>query len=409
MRKPSKLVISLLSAGLLLGLAGSPASAARHHVRAHDVQTCAKLAREHVSCLAIRRELSVDGVAAHATSPTMLLEPSGRAAFGLEALRKAYGVRVKGAKGFTVVVVGAFHAASAFADLNYYRSTWGLAPLVDCTVSSQTGVQCFKQVHQDGSPSIGKTDDAGWAQETVLDVEMVTAMCTSCSITVVEADSSSFSDFNKAVEQSIAQPGTLAISNSYGGTEVSERSYQAYEHAFQHGITVVASSGDAGFGVSSPASFRHVIAVGGTSLFTKDSGNYASESAWKGSGSGCARGLAPEWQDGAKTHCAGKAIADLAAVADPATGVAVFYDGDWLVFGGTSASAPIVAGLFAAKHKTSGVAGGNASAGSRIWSSTKSLHDITSGSNGGCELFCSAGLGWDGPTGLGTPKGTGGF
>jgi len=339
----------------------------------------------------------------------MLQEPSGRAAFGLEALRKAYGVRVKGAKGFTVVVVGAFHAASAFADLNYYRATWGLAPLADCTVSSQIRVQCFKQLHQDGTPSIGKTDDAGWAQETVLDVEMVTAMCTSCSITVVEADSTSFSDFNKAVEQAIAQPATLAISNSYGGSEVSEKAYQAYEHAFQHGITVVASSGDSGFGVSSPASFRHVIAVGGTSLFTKESGSYSSESVWKGSGSGCSRGQAPEWQERTKTHCSGKAIADLAAVADPATGVAVFYESEWLVFGGTSASAPLVAGLLAAKHKTAGVAGGDASAGVRMWTTAKSFHDITSGSNGSCELFCSAGLGWDGPTGLGTPKGTGGF
>jgi subtilase family serine protease len=242
-----------------------------------------------------------------------------------------------------------------------------------------------------------------------MDVELVSAMCTSCSITVVEADSTAFADFNKAVEQSILQPGTVAISNSYGGPEVSEKPFQAYEHAFAHGITVVASSGDSGFGVSSPASFKHVIAVGGTSLITKASGTYSSESAWKGSGSGCAKGSAPEWQDSTKTRCQGKAIADLAAVADPATGVAVFFDGEWLVFGGTSASAPIVAGLFAAKHRTAGVAGGKLTGGAMLWGGQKILHDVVSGTNGSCELFCSAGVGWDGPTGLGTPKGTGGF
>ncbi len=409
MLKPSKLVISLLSVGLLLGFSGSVASAAAHHVRAHDVHTCAKVTRGHAGCLAIRRNLLIDGVVPHVSSPSALLEPSGRSVFGLDALRKAYGVRLKGAKGFTVVLVDAFHAASAFADLNYYRGTWGLPPLADCTNSPVAGASCFRQVHQDGSPSVGATEDVGWAQETVMDVELASAMCTSCSITVVEADSTSFADFNKAVEQAVALPGTVAISNSYGGPEVSEKPFQGYEDAFAHGITVVASSGDSGFGVSSPASFKHVIAVGGTSLFTKDSGNYLSESAWKGSGSGCARGPAPEWQLSAKTHCQGKAIADVAAVADPATGVAVFFDGEWLAFGGTSASAPIVAGLFAAKHNTLGVAGGKLTGGELVWSSQKAFHDVVSGANGTCALYCSAAIGWDGPTGLGTPKGTGGF
>ena len=122
-------------------------------------------------------------------------------------------------------------------------------------------------------------------------------------------------------------------------------------------------------------------------------------------------GRASQWQTAATT-CDGKATADVSAVADPHTGVAVYdsyaYQGasGWLVFGGTSASSPIVAGVY-------GLAGNASSVnyGSFPYSHTSSLFDVTSGSNGSCPTtqWCNARTGWDGPTGLGTPNGAGAF
>jgi hypothetical protein len=97
-------------------------------------------------------------------------------------------------------------------------------------------------------------------------------------------------------------------------------------------------------------------------------------------------------------------------VADPATGVAVYdstpYQGmsGWLVFGGTSAGAPIIASVFALSGRTTGYP-------AALYSHAGSLYDVTTGSNGSCSptQLCHARAGWDGPTGLGTPHGTAAF
>jgi subtilase family serine protease len=404
-----KIGLKLLVAGLGMALviAGSGvASAAGHRLKAADHRSCSVAAEGSVGCLAIRRTVSVNGIVPRASSPRALIEPNGQGVFGAKALRKAYGITALGSATRTVAVVDAFHAATALSALNAYRAAWGFAPLAAC--GSGSG-QCFSQITQDGSSSTGNTTDDGWAQETVLDVEMATAMCPNCSIAVVEASTAAFADFNTAVGTASNLPGVVAISNSYGGPEVSESSYGAYESAYQKGIAVVASAGDSGFGVESPASFQHVIAAGGTSLYVSASGSYSSESAWSGSGSGCARGPAPEWQLAALTHCAGKAIADVSAMANPATGVAVFYDGQWLIFGGTSASSPIIAGILAVKHNYGVAANGFKSAGQVIWDNRALLHDVTQGSNGSCRNYCKSQKGWDGPSGLGSPSGTRSF
>jgi subtilase family serine protease len=153
--------------------------------------------------------------------------------------------------------------------------------------------------------------------------------------------------------------------------------------------------------------------VGGTSLNRATGGRGWSESAWSGAGSGCsAYNPKPSWQTAA-TGCGKRAVADVSAVADPNTGVAVYdstrYQGwsGWMVFGGTSASAPIIAGVYA-------LAQGSTSAtdpASRPWANPGALNDVTTGSNGSCPtaVWCHAGTGWDGPTGLGTPNGTAAF
>ncbi len=409
-RKTLKKAITTLLI-LTAGVAGvsSEASAASHKYKAKDRRTCAVAVAGQVGCLAIKRTVSVNGIVPRAATPKALVEPNGKSVFGLKALRQAYGVSALGQKSNTIAVVDAYHSESAFSDLNAYRATWGYAPLTNCSSGAATGTQCFSQLTQNGQSSTGPTTDEGWAQETVLDLEMATAMCPNCSLTVVEASTAAFDDFNTAVAEASNQPGVIAISNSYGGPEASEADYPAYEAAYQKGIAVTASAGDSGYGVESPASFRHVIAVGGTSLYVTAKGKYLSEAAWSGSGSGCAKGPAAEWQLTSVTHCSGKAIADISAVANPATGVAVLFNGQWLIFGGTSASAPIIAGILAVKHSY-GVPGSNSvSAGQLIWNNGAKLHDVSSGTNGSCRKFCKSAKGWDGPTGLGSPRGTSGF
>jgi hypothetical protein len=149
--------------------------------------------------------------------------------------------------------------------------------------------------------------------------------------------------------------------------------------------------------------------VGGTTL-TNDptTGRGWSETAWSGAGSGCsAYAPKPSWQQDA--GCPRRALTDVSAVADPATGVAV-YDGygasGWLVFGGTSVAAPIIAGVYALAGNTSSV-----TYGSSPYSHPDSLNDMASGGNGSCSpvYLCTAGPGYDGPTGLGTPNGIGAF
>jgi subtilase family serine protease len=174
---------------------------------------------------------------------------------------------------------------------------------------------------------------------------------------------------------------------------------------------ITASSGDSGYGVEYPAASKYVVSAGGTSLTRTSSGGW-SESAWSGAGSGCsADDSAPAWQATWATKCSNKAVADVSADADPNTGVAVYdsfrYQGlsGWLVFGGTSVASPIIASVYALA--------GNAATNPQGNLNTGTLNDITSGSNGNCpsatSLWCTAGTGWDGPTGLGSPNGTGAF
>jgi subtilase family serine protease len=326
--------------------------------------------------------------------------PSTPSGYGPTDLRDAYNLTAT--SGGTVAIVDAYDDPTAEADLGVYRSQYGLPA---CT--SANG--CFTKVDQRGGTQYPRVD-TGWAQEISLDLDMVSAICPDCHILLVEADSASFTDLAAAVNHAASVPGVVAISNSYGGSDSPEM--DAYDHP---GIAITASTGDGGYGVESPASFDSVIAVGGTSLNHAKNGTW-SETAWSGAGSGCSADNAkPSWQTSA-TQCNGKANADVSAVADPYTGVSV-YDSTksrgmsgWMVFGGTSASSPIIASVYALASNTGAGAAVDYPA-SYTWGHAGQLNDVTSGSNGTCSttVWCHAGSGWDGPTGLGTPNGTGAF
>ncbi|MDX6308921.1 MAG: hypothetical protein QOI06_1967 [Nocardioidaceae bacterium] len=361
---------------------GVPATHRNAHV-------CGAPASGRAGCLAIRHDrLDANGMVVPNATP---------AGYGPADIRSAY--NLTGSSTATVAIVDAYNDPTAETDLTTYRNQFGLSP---CTTANG----CFKKINQTGGTAYPRTN-GGWAQEISLDLDMVSAACPGCHILLVEATSNSFANLAAGVTYAATKvPGVVAISNSYGGSDSAETS--AYNHP---GIAITASTGDGGYGVESPASYPHVVAVGGTSLRRASTSRGWTETAWSGAGSGCSTiNAKPSWQTTA-TQCNGKANADVSAVADPNTGVAVYdstsYRGSvgWLVFGGTSASSPIIASVYAQSGNTAGYPA------SYTWAHTSSLNDVTSGSNGTCSpsVWCHAGTGWDGPTGLGTPNGTAGF
>jgi subtilase family serine protease len=376
---------------LAVGLvAASSATAAPTHPAAHVRHVCSTTpAAGYAACQASFVTTSTTGAAPAAAAPSGL-NPAD--------IRSAYNLNSASSGGKTVAIVDAYNDPTAEADLGVYRSQFGLSA---CTTANG----CFRKVNQTGGTSYPPTD-AGWATEISLDLDMVSATCADCKILLVEATSASFANLGAAVNYAAGQ-GVAAISNSYTGSDTAQTS--AYNH---QGIAITASTGDSGYGFGSPASFDSVVAVGGTSL-TRASGTTRgwSETAWDGAGSGCSTlNAKPSWQTSA-TQCSGKALADVSAVADPNTGVSVYdstpYQGSsgWMVFGGTSASAPIIGSVYALGGNLSGYPA------SYTWGHASGLYDVTSGSNGSCSpsVWCTAGPGWDGPTGLGTPNGTTAF
>jgi len=263
---------------------------------------------------------------------------------------------------------------------------------------------CFDQVDQNGGHNFVGSN-LGWNQEAALDLDMASAICPNCKIVLVEGNSNSFGNLAIAVNTAANLPNVIAVSNSYGGGEGGTASFESsYDHL---GIAVTASTGDSGFagGVQFPASSPHVIAVGGTSLVRDGSARGWTESVWSGAGSGCSSVYAkPTWQH--DPSCSRRMVGDVSAVAAPSTGVSVYAPtgagSAWLVFGGTSVSAPIIAGVYALN-------GGFVTYGSDPYGDTADLFDVTTGSNGSCggTYFCTGKVGYDGPTGLGTPNGFG--
>jgi len=333
--------------------------------------------------------------------------------YGPAELQQAYNLTTASAgngRGRTVAIVDAYDDPSVVSDLSAYRAQYRLPPV--CGGRAVRGCITFTKVNQRGVPFPLPSADPGWSQEISVDVDMVSAVCPDCNILLVESDSATFQSLGKA-EDTAAAAGPVSIGNSFGSGEF--RSETNADQHFQHpGIAITAAAGDDGYGVQWPASSPDVIAVGGTTLApARGSARGWSETAWSGDGSGCsAIEPQPGWQSRIHTlraQCAGRAVADVAAVADPDTGVAVYDTFDlpgWSVFGGTSVSTQIISAVYALAGGGSGPTG----ASGLYAASPRGFFDVTTGSDGSCgSLLCTATAGWDGPTGLGTPDGTGAF
>ncbi|MFB7667688.1 putative Ig domain-containing protein [Kitasatospora sp. NPDC056138] len=380
----------------------APSATAAGHSPASGVATkrlCAAPSHPgEMACLALAR---TDVAPKPSLAPNAT--PSG---LGPSDLTSAYKLPSSAGSGATVAIIDAQDDPNAESDLATYRSQYGLPA---CTTANG----CFKKVDQRGGTSY-PTADSGWAGEISLDVDMVSAVCPNCHILLVEADTADMNNLGAAVNEAVAL-GAKYVSNSYGGSEDSTDPSSDSSYFNHPGVAITVSSGDSGYGVEYPAASQYVTSVGGTSLSRASNARGWSESVWgtssggDGAGSGCSSyDSKPSWQS--DSGCAKRTVADVSAVADPATGLAVYqtYGGSgWAVYGGTSASSPIIASVYA----LAGTPAAGTYPASYPYAHASSLNDVTSGANGSCSpaYLCQAGTGYDGPTGLGTPNGTAAF
>jgi N-acetylneuraminic acid mutarotase len=350
-------------------------------------------------------------------SPTKLgVRPNADAPVGYAPadLIAAYNLPADGGAGATVAIVDAYDNPNALADLTVYRAQYGLPALA----AGQ-----FRKVNQRGVEGSYPTPDEDWAGEIALDIDMVSAVAPKANILLVEADTANFEDLGASVNQAVAM-GATYVSNSYGsnysstpGSGEDPTETQWTDAYYNHpGVAVVASSGDSDTGVSFPAASAAVTSVGGTAL-VRDTGTTRgwSESVWHneygGPGSGCSL-YEPKPAFQTDTGCAKRAVADVSAVSDPVTGLSVYntYGSSstgWAQFGGTSAASPIIAAVYALGGGVPAASAPN----SFPYAKPGALNDVTGGTNGTCTpaYLCTAGPGYDGPTGLGTPNGVAAF
>lgn len=376
-----------------LAAPGAPPPVVQHQLH----RACGAPSPGAVACNAV---VNVPVAATGEAVPQAVTPQDVPAGYGPADLQSAYKLpSATAGGGQTVAIIDAYDNPKAESDLAAYRSQFGLGA---CTTDNG----CFRKVGQFGNPVL-PAPDAGWAAEISLDLDMVSATCPNCKILLVEANDPGIINIGFAVNTAVSL-GATVISNSYTSTS-SIFDFLLDFFFYNHpGVPSTASSGDNGFGVGYPAASQFVTAVGGTSLNRTQGPRGWTETAWAGSGSGCAvfDGKPPAQHD---PGCGSRTVADVSAVADPNTGVAVYdtyNQPGWGVFGGTSASAPIIAGTYALAGN-----GRTVNNASQAYSHPESLFDVMSGSNGSCggSYLCTSGPGFDGPTGLGTPNGVGAF
>lgn len=313
--------------------------------------------------------------------------------------------------GQTIVIVDACGDSSIRTDLTQFDATFHL-PNATLKISHiGPGPNCHK---------------AGWSVETALDVEWAHTIAPGARIHLVLTDSGTNSVMFSAWNYSLTNHLGNQISDSWGGPGGCDATTKSYLfQAEKQNVTVLAAAGDggawgAGTGVAPfmPADCNRVLTVGGTTLHVAASGGYGSETGWSYGGGGYApRFPEPSYEVSANISDSYKALAkpDVAAVADPSTGVWVYDSslGGWGTVGGTSVACPIWAG-FVADINTLRAANGYAPLGDfesylygHVYGSggssgnySKTMHDITKGTNG-----WSAGKGWDPVTGLGSMNG----
>lgn len=317
-------------------------------------------------------------------------------------IRTVYNLPSTGGSGI-IAIVDAYDYPNALRDFNVFSQQFGLPQQSTANGATSSQNTVLQVMYQGGVRPRGNT---GWNQEAALDIQWAHALAPNAKIVLVEAQSSSYADLFAAVDLAVSLH-PAQISMSWGGNEGSGQT--AYDSHFNlSGPIFFAATGDQGGVTSYPSTSPYVVAVGGTSVTLNADGSLKSETGWSGGGGGTSSvyTTVPDFQSGVANIGAGRSVPDLAADADPNTGVAVYApynsrSSEWMVFGGTSVSTPCMAAMvnLASVKYTSTTTFLQA-----IYSTAAqpNFRDITVGSNG---FPCLPG--WDFVTGLGAPKGTG--
>jgi hypothetical protein len=410
MKTVSVVVLGVAATSLLSVSAVVPAASATGSGQV--VSLCGAPAAGHVTCL---------GLLSRAPSGAKPdgADGGGPIAFGPADLQSAYNITsaasTRGA-GQRIYVSVAFNDATLEPDLTTYRNNYGLPA---CTSASG----CLQVLNQDGHATPlppNASAQSGWATQTAVEVDMISAICPHCGITVMEADDDEGTGLLVDIATATSLGAKFVVipwgSGEDNGDVTDDATYFA-----SRGVAYVAAGGDQGYGVDWPASSPDVISVGGTHLVpTGGSGRGWMETAWTGtssqggSGSGCSslETAKPSWQSVIPTAvCAHRADNDVAAVADPATPVRIYdsSEGGWQAIGGTTVGAAIIAAVYA----LAGTPPASSHPAALPYADRSALNDVTSNAvhpiTCSQPLLCNASAGWDGPTGLGTPNGLAAF
>lgn len=360
-------------------------------------------------------------------------DPTG---LGADDLAKAYGLEHAASANGTIAILDAAHypPAKLESDLAAYRSQYGLPP---CTIASR----CLTIRNMTGGrtlPPKPVTDrDKLFTQyigvETALDVDMASAACPRCSIIELQLPLNAglsgtpqhvhhaTSEFGVAAETAVAMHAN-AITISYGFKSDRFTDTRAPARSLdQPGVAITAASGDTKYNGTKglwPGVVRTIISVGGTTLTAADNARGFTEAAWRFASSSCAPHLGPAvgQPKSVSVNCNGlRASTDISAAASNIAMYDTYVPSshqpyEWLAVGGTSASSPFIAGIAARAPANPDISGPNT-----VYAAPPSaFNDVTTGANGTAARctddgfttkLCLAGVGWDGPTGVGTPKG----
>src|SRR5437879_1014584 len=341
-------------------------------------------------------------------------------------------------KGQTVVDIVSFGSPTLQQDMNVFDQQFGLPP-IQLQIIAPLGTKPF-------DPS--NKDMVGWAGETTLDVQIIHAIAPGANIVVLTSPVAEtegvvgLPEFRQLEQYAIDHHLGNIISQSWGASEATladtagRQEVQKWDAFFQKttqaGMTYLTSSGDNGATdvtnmdatkfastptIGFPADNLWVTAVGGTTVTRQ--GNTIHEPAWNKSEGGYSalfaspayqQTLPPAIQSQAKHR---RGVPDVAADADPLTGLAFYEAGQWTLAGGTSASAPLWAGLIAIADQMAGHPLGFINPAlyklAQSPNYAQDFHDVTVGNNsvndGSVKVTgYSAGPGWDAVTGWGTPN-----